>query len=93
MSLDEGKKAPQMNLKIVSGPKNYERLITWCNIGADVENGLWACYGARLGCYDTNLNEDFILESISSYDWFKEYFENTVFPNLKAGKKSVKEQN
>ena len=73
--------------------KNYERLITWCNIGADVENGLWACYGARLGCYDTNLNEDFILESISSYDWFKEYFENTVFPNLKVGKKSVKEQN
>ena len=54
--------------------KNYERLITWCNIGADVENGLWACYGARLGAYDVNLNKDFLLESISSFDWFKRTF-------------------
>ena len=85
MSLDEGKRVPTEEFKTRIWPKNYERLITWCNIGADVENGLWACYGARLGAYDVNLNKDFLLESISSYDWFKEHFENTVFPNFEGG--------
>jgi hypothetical protein len=27
------------------------------NVGADVENGLWAMYGARLGCQMTNLTD------------------------------------
>ena len=85
MSLDEGKRVPTEEFKTRIWPKNYERLITWCNIGADVENGLWACYGARLGAYDVNLNKDFLLESISSYDWFKEHFENTVFRNFEGG--------
>lgn len=40
---------------------NYKRLITWCSVGADVDNGLWAMYGARLGCYMTNLtNWDYV---------------------------------
>ena len=69
MSLDEGKKVPVDEFKKRIWPKNYERLITWMNIGANVENGIWACYGARLGCYDTNLNPDFILANISSFDW------------------------
>ena len=43
-----------------------------------------------LGCYDTNLKQDFLLESISSYDWFKEHFENEIAPNLKVGKKCEK---
>ena len=29
------------------------RLYIWQNIGADVENGLWAIYGARQGTYMT----------------------------------------
>lgn len=37
--------------------KNLERLLVWCNVGADVENGLWAIYGARLGCKMTNLTD------------------------------------
>lgn len=35
--------------------KNYHRLVTWMNVGSDVQNGLWAMYGARLGCYMTML--------------------------------------
>lgn len=31
--------------------RNMDRLYSWMHVGADVENGLWACYGARLGCY------------------------------------------
>lgn len=85
MSLDEGKTVEPEEFKRRIWPKNYERLITWCNIGSDVENGIWACYGARLGCYDVNFNKDFILENISSYDWFKEYFYQKVFPEFEGG--------
>lgn len=85
MSLDEGKKVPIEDFKKRIWPKNYERLITWCNVGADVENGIWACYGARLGCYDVNFVEDYKLENISSFDWFKSYFEEDVLPMFSGG--------
>ena len=39
-------------------------LLNVVNIGADIE-----IRSIEDGCYDTNLNEDFILENISSYDW------------------------
>ena len=85
MSLDEGKTVPPEDFQKRIWPKNYERLLTWCNVGADVENGIWATYGARLGCYDVNLNKDFVLESISNYDWFKEYFEKDVLAKFEGG--------
>jgi len=33
--------------------KNLHRLYIWLMVGADVENGLWAIYGAREGLYQT----------------------------------------
>lgn len=50
MSLNRGAKTD--NIKGVWW-QNYQRLLIWMNIGADVKNGLWAMYGARLGCYMT----------------------------------------
>ena len=85
MSLDEGKTVPVKDFQKRIWPKNYERLLTWCNIGADVENGLWACFGARLGCYDVNFVEDYKLENISSFDWFKTYFEEEVLTLCEGG--------
>jgi hypothetical protein len=32
-------------------------LLVWCNVGADVENGLWSIYGAREGAYLTNCTD------------------------------------
>jgi hypothetical protein len=32
-----------------------------------------------------NFNNDFVLENISSYDWFKEYFYQEVFPEVEGG--------
>lgn len=53
---------------------NYKRLITWCSVGADVENGLWAMYGARLGCYMTNLTDwDFV--NVRDFDYLNTLFE------------------
>jgi len=46
--------------------RNYDRLWRWIHVGADVENGLWAIYGARLGMclalvsgYDNSVIRDF----------------------------------
>lgn len=50
MSLNRGIKTD--NIKEVWW-QNYQRLLIWCSVGADVKNGLWAMYGARHGCFLT----------------------------------------
>lgn len=57
MCLLEGGKTEPENLIKKMWWGNYKRLITWCSVGADVQNGLWAIYGARLGCYLTTLSD------------------------------------
>jgi hypothetical protein len=54
MSLDRGARSD--DVKSVWW-QNYQRLLIWMNVGADVKNGLWAMYGARLGCYMTMCSE------------------------------------
>jgi len=51
MSLNRGRKTDD-----VQGVwwQNYQRLLIWMSVGADIKNGKWAMYGARLGCYKTN---------------------------------------
>ncbi|TAM54365.1 MAG: hypothetical protein EPN57_07060 [Paraburkholderia sp.] len=46
------------------------RLIVWMSIGADVEHGLWAMLGARMG-FMRNLDPEFDPSVISSFDWFQ----------------------
>jgi len=81
MSLDQGKRVDSSEFidKIWYG--NYNRLQTWCNIGADVDNGLWAIYGARLGCHKAVLS-DWDNNSISDYEWFKQYFYDEIAPQF-----------
>ena len=85
MSLDQGHVIPVEDFKQRIWPKNYDRLLTWMNVGADVENGLWTIYGARLGCQETNLTKELAINDISDYDWFKKYFEETIFPEIEGG--------
>lgn len=67
MSLHEGKKVSDLKTEVWYG--NVKRLKIWLTVGADVENGIYAIYGARLGCYLTNLT-DFDISLIADYDWF-----------------------
>jgi hypothetical protein len=50
----------------VSG-RNFDNLTIWHNVGADVENGIWAIYGARLGTYMTMLH-DFDPKQVQWFD-------------------------
>lgn len=56
MCLDRGAKPSldQFKEKIVS--RNYDNLCVWQSVGADVDNGFWAIYGARLGTKLTMLD-------------------------------------
>ena len=53
MSLDQGVKPTSVDKFLNGHWKNNHRLYIWLMVGADVENGLWAIYGAREGLYKT----------------------------------------
>jgi hypothetical protein len=77
MSLVQGERADPDNFKKQIWWGNYKRLITWCSVGADVDNGLWAMYGARLGCYMTNLTDwDYI--QVRDFEYLNYFFDNKI---------------
>ena len=55
--------------------KNLHRLYIWLMVGADVENGLWAIYGARQGLYQTMLTDwDFV--NVRDFDYLNNMWKN-----------------
>ena len=70
---------------------NFQRLLTWMTVGADVENGEWSIFGARLAVkmlqYD---NFDFV--KIRDYDWFKEFFAEQSNHNPTKANKALGKQ-
>lgn len=81
MGLVQGGKTDPDNFKKSIWWGNYKRLITWCSVGSDVENGLWAMYGARLGCYMTNLTDwDYI--NVRDFDYLNAMFETEIMPKF-----------
>jgi len=65
MSLDEGSRIDC--LKDI-WHENRDRLAIWMMVGADVTNGIWAMYGARLGCYMTQFT-DWDFTQIKDFDY------------------------
>jgi len=57
MVLDKGSKPSIDSFKQNVASRNLNNLTIWHNVGSDVENGMWAIYGARLGTYMTMLTE------------------------------------
>jgi hypothetical protein len=51
MCLDRGHKPTLAEFEEKVNNRNYDHLCIWQSVGADVENGLWAMYGARLGTF------------------------------------------
>lgn len=78
MTLDGGKKiaqAEQLTSKLYS--KNIERLQIWGSIGQDVEHGIWAILGTRVGMRYTNI-ECKDIKLVRDYDEFGVYAEQWI---------------
>lgn len=75
MTLDGGKlikQAEQLTKKVHY--KNIERLQIWGSVGQDVEYGIWAVLGTRVGMHYTNVEcNDITL--VRDYDLFGDYAE------------------
>lgn len=81
MSLDRGNRVNRLNFKHSVFVKNYHRLCIWQTVGADVENGQWAIYGARLGCYMTNCTDwDFV--NVRDFEWINNFFNDEISKNI-----------
>jgi len=72
MSLNQG--APVKDIHSVWW-QNLERLLIWCSVGADVENGLWSIYGAREGCFLTNCT-DWDYTQVRDFEYLTEQWNN-----------------
>lgn len=76
MSLDQGRRVKPGEFRDQIWYGNFNRLQVWCNIGSDVTNGMWAIYGARLGCWKTVMEPEWDPNQIADYDWFRDYFQD-----------------
>jgi len=78
----EGVKLSLFEGKVLKNPKRIwagllNRLAIWMTVGMDVQNGVWAIYGARLGCYLTHF-ENWDVTKINDLDFLNEYFYKNV---------------
>jgi len=69
MCLYKGNKPDIQMFKEMVAMRNMNNLTIWHNVGADVENGMWAIYGARLGTYMTMLSN----WEHTNVQWFDNY--------------------
>lgn len=84
MSLEGGDVVDKYQLKEIH-KRNYQRMLVWMSVGADADNGLWAVYGARLGCYMTNLARDeWTWQDVRDFDWHTKFWNETVAPQFEA---------
>jgi hypothetical protein len=73
MCLNRGKRPTlqEFENKIVS--RNYDHLCIWQTVGADVDNGFWSIYGARLGTWMTMLNKEWDYRQVQDFDALANY--------------------
>lgn len=67
MCLDQGAKPTIEEFRSRVHRRNMDHLSIWHNVGSDVENGIWAIVGARLGTYMTMLS-DWDYTEVQSFD-------------------------
>ena len=72
MALDQGVRPDYEGFKR-NHWKNLHRLYIWLMVGADVENGRWAIYGAREGLYKTMCtNWDYV--NVRDFEYLNDYW-------------------
>ena len=75
MCLDRGHKPSLQEFEEGVNKRNYDHLCIWQSVGADVENGYWAMYGARLGTYMIML-EGWDYHQVQDFDMLERLWES-----------------
>jgi hypothetical protein len=76
MALDRGIKPTKEDF--LNGHwKNLHRLWIWLMVGADVENGMWAIYGARKGLFLT-MCTDWDYVNVRDFEYLNDYWNKTI---------------
>ncbi len=89
LGLERGVTVDPRKFKQAVHYKNYQRLLVWASVGADVPNGEWAIYGTRLGCYLTNMKRDeFDFVNVRDFEWHDEFWAKEVAPKFSGNDKS-----
>lgn len=69
MCLDRGSKPNLEDFKVNS--RNLNNLTIWHNVGRDIENGIYAILGARMGTYMLMLNPTWDYKEVQNFDALK----------------------
>ena len=77
MTLDEGLRVPRHEIQERVWWHNLHRLKIWSTLGAHVEHGLFAIYGARLGNYMTNCT-DWNYVDVRDFEYLRDLYNNKV---------------
>ncbi len=70
MSLDQGARVKELKKTYW---QNYQRLLIWCSVGADVENGMYSILGAREGAALTNCT-DWDYTNVRDFEYLTDYW-------------------
>ena len=77
MALDRGVKPSNKEEFLKLHWKNLHRLYIWLMVGTDVDNGLWAIYGARKGLLLT-MCTDWNFVNVRDFEYLNDYWNKTL---------------
>jgi hypothetical protein len=68
--------------------RNLDHLTIWHNVGRDVDNGIWAIVGSRMGTYMTMITPTWDYRQVQSFDTLAELWETVKDsnPEILAGR-------
>jgi len=80
MCLDRGRRPSLSEFRDRVHQRNLDHLTIWHNVGSDVEHGIWAMIGARMGTYMTMLS-DWDYREVQSFDALEEIWKQVQNKN------------
>ena len=88
MCLDRGSRPSITEFKDRVHSRNLDHLTVWHNIGRDVEHGIWAIAGARMGTYMTMITPQWDYRSVQDFDELAKLWDTVKDsdPELLAGR-------
>jgi hypothetical protein len=78
MCLDRGAKPTLEEFETRVHSRNYDHLCIWQTVGADVENGFWAIYGARMGTRMTMLESLWDYRQVQDFEYLTDLWNDFV---------------